>query len=277
MSITLDIVLALLLALVIGLLLWMERARLLPLVMRPPRTSETGVVNGGGGYYWRLTRQAGLSPYNAWPFYMAAKIALAAMLAAPLVMIAGLTWWTLLPVPVGFMLPDLALAYARRQRQATIRRALSFFLDLLVSLLQAGLGLEEAFARTAREGLPQGHPLAKEAIGVVEELSLGRDRSLGFQALGERSGVAELRNLANALGLGLTLGGSVEAALKAQAELARAKRREDGLKRLSVVNVQVLMPLMLCAFPVFVVLVFVPLAMRAMESLQGLGSVLRLP
>lgn len=272
-----DMILALLLALAIAVLLWIERARLLPLVTRPSRTSDTGAASGSGGYYWRLTRQAGLSPYDAWPYYIGAKLALAVLLPVLLIRIVGFSWWALLPASIGFMLPDLVLAYARRQRQATIRRALSFFLDLLVSLLQAGLGLEEAFARTARVGLPPGHPLAKEAMGVVEEMSLGRDRSLAFQMLGERTGVAELRNLANAIAFGLTLGGSVEATLKAQADLARAKRREEGLKRLSLVNVQVLLPLMLCAFPVFVVLVVFPLAMRALESLQGLGSVLRLP
>ena len=81
----------------------------------------------------------------------------------------------------------------------------------------------------------------------------------------------------SALAVGATMGGSVEATLKAQADNARARRREDGLKRLSVVNAQVLLPLMLCAFPVFIVMVFLPLALRLAESLQGLGTVLRLP
>lgn len=271
-----DRFLALLLLLVVGALLWMERTRWLALIVRPPQTADTNGASTGS-YYWRLTRQAGLAPYRDWPFYMAAKIVLAVLLSVPLVAVVGFGWSMLLPAVAGFLLPDLVLIYARRQRQATIRRALSFFLDLLASLLQAGLGLEEAFARTAREGLPPGHPLAKEARGIVEELSLGRDRSLGFRLLAERTGVAELRSLASALGLGATMGGSVEATLKAQADLARARRREEGLKRLSVVNAQVLMPLILCAFPVFVVLVFLPLALRLFESLQGLGNVLRLP
>jgi tight adherence protein C len=272
---TTDFVLTLLLLLLAGGLLWLERARWLPLVARPPRAADGGATPGG--YYWRLTRQSGLSPYAAWPFYMAAKVALAALVLLLLMRTVGFIWWTLLPAIVAFMIPDLVLASMRRQRQATIRRALSFFLDLLASLLQAGLGLEDAFARTAREGLPHGHPLAREAMGIIEELNLGRDRSLAFQMLAERTGLPELRSLASALAVGATMGGSVEATLKAQADNARARRREDGLKRLSVVNAQVLLPLMLCAFPVFIVMVFLPLALRLTESLQGLGNVLRLP
>ena len=37
----------------------------------------------------------------------------------------------------------------------------------------------------------------------------------------------------------------------------------------------VLLPLLLCGFPVFLVLVIVPLALRALDSLQGLATVLR--
>lgn len=269
-----DISLVLLLVLLVAALLCLDRVRLLPLVSRPAPTADAGAAQGD--YYWRLTRQSGLSPHDAWPFYMGAKVALAVLLPAAGMRFAGVVWWTLLLIPIGFMLPDGVLLYVRRQRQATIQRALSFFLDLLVSLLQAGLGLEEAFARTAREGLPDGHPLAREANRVVEELSLGRDRTVGFQMLADRTGVLDLRGLANALSVGLTTGGSVEAVLKSQAELVRAKRREDGLKRLNVASAQVLLPLMLCGFPVFIVLVFAPLAIRVMQSLAELGSVLRL-
>jgi len=272
MSSSLDFTLALLLVLIIGALLWLDQARLLAMVARPPRTGEPGAAQTS--YYWKLTRQCGLPPYETWPFYIGAKLVLAVLLAV-LALRVGLGRWALLCLPLGFMIPDLILMSVRRNRQTTIRKALSFFLDLLVSLLQAGLGLEEAFARVAREGLPPGHPLANEALRVVEELSLGRDRSLGFQLLADRTGVVELRSVANALSVGLTLGGSVETTLKAQAELVRAKRREDGLKRLNIASAQVLLPLMLCGFPVFAVLVFAPLAMRVMQSLADLGSILR--
>lgn len=268
-----DVLLALLLAVVVGLLLWLDRARVMALVARPSPTADGGAAQLG--YYWRLTRQSGFTPFDAWPFYMGAKVVLAMLLPALAMELGGVGLIALWLAPVGFMLPDVGLIFVRRQRQAAIRKALSFYLDLLVSLLQAGLSLEVAVARAAREGLPQGHPLADEALRVVEELKLGRDRSLGFQMLADRTGVSELRGLANALSVGLTQGGSIEATLKAQAELVRAKRREEGLRRLNVANAKVLLPLMLCGFPVFVVLVFVPLALKLVGALGELGRILR--
>lgn len=270
-----DVTLALLLLLIVVALAWLDRVRLVALVSRPPRSVDVDAAQAG--YYWRLTRQSGLPPYETWPYYMGLKLLLALALPLMVARATGLGVWSLLLAPVGFMLPDLVLYYVRRQRQATIRRSLSFFLDLLVSLLQAGLGLEEAFARTAREGLPRDHPLSVEANRVVEELSLGRDRGVGFQMLADRTGVQELWSVANALGVGLRLGGSIEATLKAQADLLRAKRREDGLKRLNVASAQVLLPLMLCGFPVFIVLVLVPLAIRVVQGMTDLGGVLRVP
>lgn len=267
-----DTVLLGLLALVGGSLLWMRRGRL--------RTRLTPVPAGGGpsqpGYYRKLSRQAGFSPDGAWPVYLGAKIALALVLPLLVAEVWGFVWWAVLPsAAIGVVLPDAVLASLRRARQQTMRRALSFFLDLLASLLQAGLNLEEAFTRAARSGLPPGHPLAKEAEQLVHELGLGRERGRGFQALAERTGLVELLGLASALQLGSSLGASLGTTLKAEADLLRAKRREEGLKRLNMMSAEVLLPIMLCTFPVFVVLVVVPLGIIVFDSLSTFRSLLR--
>ncbi len=269
-----DIILVTALVAIAGFLLWMERFRHfapagLDFEESATRARETG-------YFWRLARPAGLSPDQAWPYYLGAKVALTLVLPISAWVFMGFGVVGLLLIAlIGFLIPDALLAYVRRQRQATIRRSMSFFLDLIVSLLQAGLTLEEAFRRAAREGLPKGHALAEEASQVVDELDFGRDRTAGFQALADRTGVRELRGLANALALGLGLGSPVEATLRAQAELARAKRREEGLRSLQVAGAEILIPLLLCGFPVFVVMVFFPLGLLALGNLEALGRALR--
>ena len=268
-----DIVLFVSLLVVSGLVVWMERGRLF--ARATPEAEATVIGAPTPGYFWKLARPAGLSPEQAWPYFAVSKAVLTLGLGAAAIAAGSGPLVTFMALVFGFAAPDLILMYVRRQRQANIRRALSFFLDLLVSLLQAGLTLEEAFKRAAREGLAKDHPLAEEASLVVNELDLGRDRSAGFQALADRTGVRELRGLANALALGIGTGASVEATLKAQAELARAKRREDGIRRLQVASAEVLFPLLLCGFPVFMVLVFFPLALLILRNLQFLGSALR--
>lgn len=266
-----DLTLVALVLLLGGVLVWTERAAM------AGQAGEKTLLNvPDQGYFWRLARPAGLAPDQAWVWFVAAKVVLAVGLP-----LAALALFRLGAIPlfllavVGFLLPDGLLMYVRRQRQANIRRSLSFFLDLMVSLLQAGLTLEEAFKRAVKEGLPKSHPLAEEASLVADELDFGRDRTTGFQTLGDRTGVRELRALASALSLGVGTGVSVEATLRAQAELARAKRREDGIRRLNIASAEVLVPLLLCGFPVFIVLVFFPLAVILMNNLQALGSVLR--
>lgn len=269
-----DLIILFLLVSVFGSLIWMERASVFASATK--ETDATLVGASEPGYFWKLARPAGLSPDKAWPIYLGSKAALVIGLPILASTVLGLGSFALgLIALVAFFVPDAVLFQVRRQRQANIRRALSFFLDMIVSLLQAGLTLEEAFKRAAREGLPKDHPLAEEAIQVVEELDLGRDRTAGFQALAGRTGVRELRGLANALGLGLGSGTSVESTLRAQADLARAKRREEGMRRLQVAGAEVLVPLLLCGFPVFVVLVFFPLAIQVIQSLGSIGAALR--
>ena len=269
-----DIILVSLLLAVGGWLVWMQRSQV-P-VPAGLETDDVSTEAPNQGYFWRLARPAGLAPEQAWPFFIGSKIALAVLLPLFAVMVLGAgIFGVLVAAIVGFFAPDALIAYVRRQRQTAIRRALSFFLDLLVSLLQAGLSLDEAFKRAAREGLPKGHPLAEEAALVVEEMDMGRDRAAGFQALADRTGVRELRGLANALALGLGIGTSVETTLRAQADLARAKRREEGLARLQMASAEVLLPLMLCGFPVFLVIVFFPLGVLMMRNMDALGLALR--
>ena len=223
-----------------------------------------------GSRTWRRLRQAGYRPSRAWRGLLGAQVGVCVV-----VMLVG--WPGMGPAAVSLAvtvlpLPGLVLGAWAKSRQWAIRRSLSYFLDLVVSLLQAGLGLDESVARAARDGFPQDHPLAIEVTLLVNELRLGRDRTAGFGVLAERTGVAELGAVASALSVGLSQGTTVEATLRAQAELARARRREEGLRRLDLANAEVLLPLALCSFPMFVVMVVVPLGLRVLQGLTGLGA-----
>ncbi|MEY4636368.1 MAG: hypothetical protein RJA55_2166 [Acidobacteriota bacterium] len=268
-----DAVLITLLVAILGSLAWLERERLAPVIaaarniagLDPREDSRLGT----------LLRQAGLTSATAYRACVAAKIVLAPGLPALAIAMGGRGAWVLVLSPIGVLLPEAVLRIRRRARQRAIRQQLSFFLDLALSFLQAGLTIEDALARTARQGLPKNHPLAVEFLRVLDEISLGRNRGTGFLPLFPRTGVAELRGLAQALGSGLERGASIEATLAAQAELARARRREEGVKRIDASKAEVLFPLMLCGFPMFVVLVFVPLALRVVEGLSQIGQSVR--
>ncbi len=247
----------------------------------PPRVARAGSAEPGKlayffrTYYPKAVRQAGFDAASI-RFSLAVKLLLGAFLALLTLELGGRESPVLLLVMaplLGFLLPDLWLFHVRRRRRRQVRAALSFFLDLLVALLHSGMGLEAAFRKAGR-GLRFGrsHPLADEVELVALELDLGKNRSAAFEALADRTGVAELRGIAAALRIGLRLGVSVEATLAAQAEALRLKWREEALRQINRAAVQALVPTILCGFPILVLLVFFPAVLEIMEALNLLRS-----
>ncbi len=277
---------AVLLAVVVVGIVFLYRSR-----RRPPAVPDAGFdgdfdgdFDGGEppetparpfrGGYPRMARQAGLDPEGAlWSFWLA-KLLLA--VALPLGLFELWSRYPSRPPPaalvalalVGFLLPDLWLFLRRRHRRQRIRAALSYFLDLLVALLYAGLSLEEAFRRAAYQGLAPSDPLAREARLVSAELDAGREQGQAFRALAERTGVTELRAVASALRLAARHGAPVESALGSQADMLRVKRRENARREIVAAATKAIFPVFLCGFPVFLVIIFFPAVLEIIETLR---------
>ena len=157
------LLLALLLAMV-GLLL-RERLRALFTAARPAAEP----ARGRSHEFAILARQAGFDPGGLRFVVLVSKL----LLGAGLPLFLG-EWSAAVggPAPAwpvfatvglgGFFAPDLWLRAVRRRRRARIRSGLSFFLDLLVALLHAGMGLGRAFREAGRSlRFGRSHPLAQ--------------------------------------------------------------------------------------------------------------------
>ena len=96
---------------------------------------------------------------------------------------------------IGLLLPDYVV---RRRRANFIRRlqaGLADALDMLVICTEAGLGLEPAFTRVARE-IGQAHPaVADEMTHTANELRLASDRREAILNMGRRTGLESLKRL----------------------------------------------------------------------------------
>lgn len=232
-------------------------------------------------YYLKVMRQAGFRPEPARWFYWLAKLAM--LVVTPLLLVefwpgeAAAPWlgWVLLTALAGFLVADLWLLSVRRARQRRIRQALSYYLDLLVAFLHSGLTLEEAFRRAGSEGLPESHPLAREVALVGGELDAGRDPGTAFDAMAERTGIADLRGIASSLRLGMRLGSPVRNTLQAQADILWTKQRETALHRINAATTKAVIPVVLCGFPIFIVLVFFPAILELVEAFRELFGVWR--
>ncbi len=227
-------------------------------------------------YFRTLVRQAGFDPDSRRWDYWLAKSAGAAL--PPLFLFDGGVGgtWIWLSALIGFFLPDLWLMSRRRRRRRLISKALPYFLDLLVAFLHSGMGLVDAFRRTGREAFSGPHPLAREVELVGRELDAGRDPSVAFRDLAERTGVSDLRGVAAALRVGMRLGAPIRETLLAQADALLVKRREDALRRIHRAELQMMFPVMLAGFPVYTVLVFFPILMDLLDAyFDAKGMVVR--
>jgi tight adherence protein C len=89
-----------------------------------------------------------------------------------------------------------------------------------------------------------------------QQLQFGRPRGEVLQALGFRSGVDDLKQLASILIQADKFGSSVANALRVQSDAMRTKRRQIAEEKAAKTAVKMIFPLVLFIFPgIFVVLV----------------------
>ncbi|MBI5547502.1 MAG: type II secretion system F family protein [Deltaproteobacteria bacterium] len=219
--------------------------------------------------------QAGHRRASALQVFLAAKVLLA--LGLPL---AFLAWHASLSEPLrlalpiavwlcagGFYLPNLWLAARIAQRRAVLEKALPDALDLLVTCVEAGLGLDAALLRVSQDSALCAPELADELNLTFLEVRAGIPRTEAFRRLFARTGCDELKSLAATLAQSEMFGTSVGVALRVQAQGIRTRRMYRAEERAAVVAVKLTVPLVLCILPSLISVVVGPAAVNIYQSL----------
>lgn len=159
-------------------------------------------------------------------------------------------------VIVGFAIPKIALELMAKKRMEKIFLGLPDALDLMVVCVEAGLGMDQALRKVAEE-MVKSHKAIGEEFGIAnQQLQFGRARNEVLQALGYRSGVDDLKQLASILIQADKFGSSIADALRTQSDSMRIKRRQIAEEKAAKTAVKMIFPLVLFIFPgIFVVLV----------------------
>lgn len=179
--------------------------------------ARTELLLTQAGRPWGLTAEAFLA------LRFAAAV-LATLLSLALVLVLPL-WWAILPVPIGYFVPDWVLKRVSSRRQAAVECDLPDLLDLIVQALDAGSSLENAVASA---GSAMRGEVATEVERLVQEFRLNTPRLVAFSRLAERNPhVRDLRYLVVALREGYRLGTPVAATLQ---QYAREIRRQRGTR-----------------------------------------------
>lgn len=165
----------------------------------------------------------------------------------------------------GFLIPEALLTRRIERRNEAIRAQLSGVIDQLSMMVQAGLGIDAAIARSARTNTG---PLADELTRVGHDVRVGIERSVALANLAERSDVPELRTFISALTQAERLGVSVSQTLDVQAKEMRLKRRQAAEEQAMKLPVKLLFPMVFCILPVLMIVILAPAGMKILETLE---------
>lgn len=167
---------------------------------------------------------------------------------------------------LGFLAPDFWLGKRIAARQKRIRRGLPDVLDLLVICVEAGLSLDQATARTAKElnnALPD---LCDELNIVVLEQRAGRARADAWKNMVERTDEESIRNMVSMLIQSEQLGTSVAKTLRVHSDTLRTQRIQQVEEQAAKTSVKLVFPLVFFIFPALFLVTLGPAAIVMMES-----------
>jgi tight adherence protein C len=171
---------------------------------------------------------------------------------------------------IGFLLPDYWLMRKIKERQRLVQNALPDVLDLLVVCVEAGMGLDAAIAKVTSPDLVEvDTPLHRELRRVHLEFRAGRPRGEALHALGERTGVDDVRKIVAAFVQTEKLGTSMADSLRIHADAARVQRRLRAERAAYLAPLKMLPITVVFLFPPFLIAMALPPLLATVTAMFG--------
>ena len=167
----------------------------------------------------------------------------------------------------GLYLPSVWIAAKADRRTRAIINGFPDALDLMLVCVEAGLGMDAAFARVGME-MTDSHPRLAEQFGaVVLELRAGRSHEDALRRMADRAGVDEIRAFSTLLIQSSKLGSSIATTLRIYAAEMREKRRMRAEEKAHRLPVLLSVPLVGCMLPVMIGVLMLPAVIRVIRQM----------
>ncbi len=168
---------------------------------------------------------------------------------------------------MGLFLPSLFIQAKADRRRETLLNGFPDALDLMLVCMEAGLGVEAAIDRVARE-MAASHPLVATLLGTaVLQLRAGATRQEAFRRMADAASVDEIRSFTTLLVQSDKLGTSVSSTLRVYAEEMREKRRMRAEEKAHRLPVLISIPLVVFMLPTMIGVVMLPAAIRMVRDI----------
>jgi tight adherence protein C len=223
----------------------------------------------------RKLRQAGFTSRDATIVYIFVKLALPLALGFLMILLTSVTNLLVvsedmvLPICIGavllgFMAPELYIKNVAAKRREILNYVLPEGLDLLTICVEAGLSIDAAFRRVAKEMHGPMPVLAAEFEMTAIELTYLPDRQQALENMAERSNLDAVTALVNALRqtekYGTPLAQSLRVLCQEFRQTRASKAEEKGARTPALMTV----PLMVFILPTLITVLLAPAIMQAM-------------
>jgi tight adherence protein C len=168
---------------------------------------------------------------------------------------------------LGFYAPDIWLRYKTDKRKEKLLEALPDALDLLVVCVEAGMGLDGAINRVAKEIKLECKELSDELSYLNLELRAGKPRHDALRNLAARSGLEEMSSLVMLLIQTDKFGTSIAQALRVYSDTYRSQRFQRAEELAAKIPVKLIFPLVLFILPSLFVAIVGPAAIRIYQNM----------
>jgi len=170
----------------------------------------------------------------------------------------------------GFYLPDIWLLNKVQKRREHILKGFPDALDLMVVCVEAGMGLDSAISRVAKESRSNNATLSEELHLYNLEIRAGMPRKDALKNLAMRTDLQEMHNLVTLLLQTDKFGTSVSQALKVFSETMRTQRFQRAEEKAAKIPIKLLFPLIFFIFPSLFVAILGPAIIRIVETFAGM-------
>ena len=169
----------------------------------------------------------------------------------------------------GYFVPDLFLFHRIGKRKTKINKALPDAVDLLVICMEAGLGIDQATLRIAKEIETVYPELSEELLIIGYEQRAGKPRLEAWRSMSDRVDLDTIRQFVAMLVQTERLGTPIARSLGNFADSLRTKRLLMAEEQAAKTTVKLIFPLALFIFPALFIVLLGPGVLTVLKALEG--------
>ncbi|MBS3648106.1 type II secretion system F family protein [Pseudaminobacter sp. 19-2017] len=171
----------------------------------------------------------------------------------------------------SFFIANIVLERMGVSKERQYRRLFPDYMDMMIVCVDAGLSIEAAADRVAREFSPTHPGFGIHLSIMMLEVRGGRRLREALANLADRLRIDEARTLAVLFRQSEELGSSVTKSLRVYSREMRQHRILKAEEKANALPIKMLFPLATFLFPMSLLIVLVPIVMRVVSMLTGLS------